>query len=1007
MCTYRLSFAVFGGVALLWHPLAAQVVTDGTTGDGVALEGPDYEIGADLGTRAGDNLFHSFDEFSIDTGESATFTGPGGIDNIISRVTGGEISTIDGLIASTIPGASLWLFNPSGVVFGANASLDVSGSFHVSTADELRTADGGKFSAINPESSGFSIAEPQSFGFLGADPAGITIAGSQLELDEGQTLSVVGGDVDITAGASLVTDGGQLNVLAAGGTADADVASGEITGTADGDIGISDNTILSSRGDGGGTVRIQGGAFVLDSASTIASFNTGETDSDVGVSIDVKTAEISDSFIATEAQAGGDGGSIDLQADSIQVTDARIATSTSGAGDGGDINVSGDEIALRDRGLFFSLAEAGGNGGTVRVEAGELSIVDSNIASSTLESSSGEGGDLLITAGSLEVITGDGPAASFIGTGAFGSGDAGDIDIRGRDVLVDGGDALNRASIQSVADGAGSAAGEIRIRISGRLDLVQGGVVLTEAAAGTSGVNTIEVSAKEIVIDDGSAAGTLTGINIAVSSEEPSSGQIIVRADDLQIRNGGEISSITAGASNAGDITVTAGNITIAGGDEPAETARISSATVPGSTGDAGTITIAADRIDMSGNGQILGTTLGDGDAGIIRITADSGIRLQDASAISTNAGSTGAGNAGSIVIDTSGLIILDRGRILSATAGSGDAGSIDITARTALFDADNNAGFSGVTTQSAPGSSGNAGDITLRIDDLTLRASSEISSNAFGSGNAGVVAVTSETITIDSADSNPRFLTGITTSVEPGGGDAGAISIKADQLVLRGDNAQILSVNDSDGAAGTVDIELTDSLVLVDGGDIFTNSVSGGGGGITIKAGTSITATGPDSVITTSVADDTGDAGDIVIEAPVLALGAAAILARADGGQGGDIQISVDDLILSPDAEINAEAGATGVDGTVAITSPEADLTAGLVALDGRFLDVSALLRERCSARREETSSSFTLGTGGAIPPDLDAPRLSLRPAADDQAALVREGERTVLVLPCPKASS
>ena len=49
-------------------------------------------------------------------------------------MTGGQQSLIDGMLRTTIPGANLYLLNPAGVFFGPNASLDTSGSFHVSTA---------------------------------------------------------------------------------------------------------------------------------------------------------------------------------------------------------------------------------------------------------------------------------------------------------------------------------------------------------------------------------------------------------------------------------------------------------------------------------------------------------------------------------------------------------------------------------------------------------------------------------------------------------------------------------------------------------------------------------------------------------------------------------------------------------------------------------------------------------------------------------------------------------
>jgi filamentous hemagglutinin family protein len=129
-------------------PVQAQIVTDGSVGPKVSLSGGEIKIGADLGSRRGDNLFHSFEKFGIATGQTATFTGPGAIRNVISRVTGGEVSNIDGTLASRVGQADLYFLNPAGVMFGPKATLDVPGSFHVSTAHELRFADGVSFSAL-------------------------------------------------------------------------------------------------------------------------------------------------------------------------------------------------------------------------------------------------------------------------------------------------------------------------------------------------------------------------------------------------------------------------------------------------------------------------------------------------------------------------------------------------------------------------------------------------------------------------------------------------------------------------------------------------------------------------------------------------------------------------------------------------------------------------------------------------------------------------------------------
>src|SRR5262249_13093973 len=153
----------------------------------------------------------SFDRFSIGTNDTARFSGPTGIKNILSRVTGGQQSLIDGRLQSTIPGANLYLLNPSGVLFGSNASLDISGSFYVRTADYVRFADGATFSAHLGETTTLTVAAPVAFGFLSPQPAPITIGGSTLQVSEGRALSVVGGNMQV-AGGKLVAPSGRVQL---------------------------------------------------------------------------------------------------------------------------------------------------------------------------------------------------------------------------------------------------------------------------------------------------------------------------------------------------------------------------------------------------------------------------------------------------------------------------------------------------------------------------------------------------------------------------------------------------------------------------------------------------------------------------------------------------------------------------------------------------------------------------------------------------------------------------
>src|SRR5919108_3394450 len=206
---------VMAGLVMPFSALTkAEVTLDGTLGPAGSLADPNFMIPDTVGRTVGTNLFHSFGVFNINTGESATFTGPSSIENVLGRVTSGSSSFIDGLLRTQFENASpnLFLLNPAGVLFGPNASLDVQGSFHVSTADYLKLGEGGRFEATNPENSVLTVAPPEAFGFLGErQPAGIAVQGSLLQVPDGETLSVVGGDIKV-AGGSLYASGGRIDI---------------------------------------------------------------------------------------------------------------------------------------------------------------------------------------------------------------------------------------------------------------------------------------------------------------------------------------------------------------------------------------------------------------------------------------------------------------------------------------------------------------------------------------------------------------------------------------------------------------------------------------------------------------------------------------------------------------------------------------------------------------------------------------------------------------------------
>ena len=100
------------------------------------------------GTTRGVNLYHSLQSFSVPTNNTAYFNSVDGIQNILVRVTGNSASNIDGTLKAN---ANLFLLNPHGITFGANAKLDIKGTFVGSTANSFKFADNSEFSAISPQ----------------------------------------------------------------------------------------------------------------------------------------------------------------------------------------------------------------------------------------------------------------------------------------------------------------------------------------------------------------------------------------------------------------------------------------------------------------------------------------------------------------------------------------------------------------------------------------------------------------------------------------------------------------------------------------------------------------------------------------------------------------------------------------------------------------------------------------------------------------------------------------
>ncbi|QIR40051.1 filamentous hemagglutinin N-terminal domain-containing protein [Tolypothrix sp. PCC 7910] len=176
------------------------------------------------GTQTGTNLFHSFEKFGLNQGQTANFISNPSIQNILGRVTGGEASIINGLIQVTGGNSNLFLMNPAGIIFGANASLNVPAAFTATTASAIGF-NNQWFNAIGQNDYTSLVGNPDAFAFTQPNVGAIINNSSEVLNDSGsstglgvfpgQNLTLVGGTVISTGAVSA--PGGKINITAVEG----------------------------------------------------------------------------------------------------------------------------------------------------------------------------------------------------------------------------------------------------------------------------------------------------------------------------------------------------------------------------------------------------------------------------------------------------------------------------------------------------------------------------------------------------------------------------------------------------------------------------------------------------------------------------------------------------------------------------------------------------------------------------------------------------------------------
>jgi filamentous hemagglutinin family protein len=641
----------------------AQIVPDETlpTNSTVTTEGNTAEING--GTTAGSNLFHSFSEFSLPSGEAA-FNNAANIENIFSRITGSNASNINGLIRANGV-ANLFLLNPNGIIFGPNASLNLGGSFVGTTADRIEFIDGTEFSASDPQTLPvLTVSVPIGLGFT-SNPGAINVRGrggnlvisplssspttkgsstGGLSVLPGKTLALVGGDLVLEGGVLSVEDGRiELGSVTEGTVSLNSLAEGWNLGYESvakfQNIELSQKALVDASGKGTGSVQIQGANVSLLDGSII--FQQSREDLSSG-SIKVNASEsLKLKGVAPDEQ-----------------TFSNIRTEALGDGNGANVEISTKKLIIEDRASIISRNFSDATGGNLTINAAESIQLTGYTPSNT-------------------------PGSSLIISTNLGNSQAGDINIYTKNLkLQDGG------SISSVSRGVGNS-GDVTINVSDTIELINSANFinsgLDELTSGISSLAFNQGNAGNLRVDTSKLViGEKAGISTSTFSLG-NAGTIDIKTSEFVEISGGLISSSSVSADPVTqDIFNLPDNPTGTSGEVEIDTKRLSitdgglisvrSEAIDGNLVSAGSVKIFADFIDLNARGQIRATTLQGKGGNIVLNTVQ--LKLDNNSSITATA--DGNGEGGNIAIDTDTLTAVNNSNI-AANALAGEGGNISI----------------------------------------------------------------------------------------------------------------------------------------------------------------------------------------------------------------------------------------------------------------------------------------------------------------------------------------
>ncbi|WP_153163324.1 autotransporter-associated beta strand repeat-containing protein, partial [Zoogloea sp. 1C4] len=910
--------------------------------------------------------------FSVGSNETVRFNQPSTAAVTVNRVTTNDPSQILGKISAL---GSVFLINPSGIIFGRDAVVDV-GSLVASTltASSADLLSGRYVFGVAPGGSGrvrnegrITAAEGGSVTLIGTrvsntgtivTPGGSTglIAGERVNIDfDGDGL--VRYQVDAGAVPTLVENAGQIiadggRVALQAGTRDA------LLDTVLNVDGVVRARSISRRngeiyldGGGSGVVQVSG---TLDASGTAAGVGGGRVRV-LGESVGL----FGSAHIDASGETGGgtvliggnyQGGGAEHNATRSYVgSGASISADATGSGDGGKVIVWADDWtrfygSIRARG-----GTLGGDGGFVEVSGKRNLAFSGNVNTGAVL---GRAGMLLLDPENLNVVSGEAPAPAVTAdpAGVFRAPSVGD------DITY----YVSASSLDGASDYTLQAPGTVTFATSVAFNGVASNIISVTGGTGIIFAGGSTVSTKGAALSLTAPDMTLGAITTNVGS--PAGGNLKIDASGTVT----QLAAFTLGAGSlikqgtgtlnlsqtntyTGSTTVNAGTITVSN----AAGLGFSAVQVDsGATLYIDGVTIAPSSINIAGSGvDGTGALTGTGAA-----SYSGSLVLSGAAAVGATAGSTltlGAINGGvgdSLIKLGDGTVVLggpasySGGTTIGAgvlTAGNatalGPAGTVTVTSGGTLNIADGITLAAGtpISLSGTLRGTGNAvydGTVTLaaataRIDTpiasdtLTLRAAMD-GSSALTKIGAGTLKLSGANSYSGSTAINGGTVLLNSSSTLP---DLTVVSFSGagSKLELNGTNQHIGSL----GGSGTIQLGTGTLRVTQNVDNTFSGTIAGAG---------NLTKDGPATLTLTSAG---GYAGTTRVTGGMLTLQGAGSLGGGAATVDNGATLHLDGVSLTSPSSINLAGagwndgthsygalwgtGAAGYTGELALTSP------------------------------------------------------------------------------------